>query len=307
MMLHITEQQVIDSLSMEKAIELVDVSFRQLADGTAINHPRRRVVLPTGSILHYMAGGNPQYFGAKVYSSNPKTGAHFQVLLYRSSDGLQVANIEANHLGQIRTGAASGVATRYLARENADSLAVIGTGFQAETQVAAVAAVRKLREVRVWSRKPERREEFARRCEERFGLPVRAAATAREAVESASIVVTATNSKEPVIESAWISPGTHINAMGSNWITRRELPTDLVMDRADLVTVDSIEDAQLESGDLAIPAKERATELRGTELCDVLSGRVAGRTEESQITIFKSNGLAVQDIAVAGYLFERYS
>src|SRR5438045_5045750 len=116
-MLHITRQQVIQVLTMRRALELVELAFRQLADGSAVNHPRRRVILPTGSILHYMAAGNAEYFGIKIYSSNPKTGAHFQFLLYRSSDGLQVANIEANHLGRIRTGAASGVATKYLARE----------------------------------------------------------------------------------------------------------------------------------------------------------------------------------------------
>jgi ornithine cyclodeaminase/alanine dehydrogenase-like protein (mu-crystallin family) len=304
-MLHITEQQVIDRLSMTKAIELVDRSFRQLADGSAINHPRRRLILPNGSLLHYMAAGNPDYFGIKIYSSNPKTGAHFQVLLYRTSDGIQVANIEANQLGQIRTGAASGVATKYLAREDADTLGIIGSGFQAETQIGAIATVRKLREVRVWSRQPERRLQFARRCAEKFGLQVKATETAREAVENAAIVVTATNSKEPVLESAWISPGTHINAMGSNWLTRRELPTDLVMDRADLVTVDSVEDAHLESGDLMIPLGERkGAAFPAIDLCEIIAGRRPGRISSTQITIFKSNGLAAQDIAVAGYIVE---
>lgn len=302
-MRYITEQQVIDTLTMPKAIELVDRSFRQLADGSAINHPRRRVILPTGSILHYMAAGNPDYFGTKVYSSNPKTGAHFTFLLYRSSDGLPLANIDANYLGQIRTGAASGVATRYLAREDADVLGIIGSGFQAETQIAAISNVRKLREVRVWSRKPERREEFARKCAERFGLNVRAASTARDAVEHAGIVVTATGSKDPVLESAWISPGTHINAMGSNWLIKRELPPDLVLEKADLVAVDSVEDAHLESGDLVIPGKP----FRGEELYDYIVGNRPGRTSPDQITIFKSNGLAAQDVAAAGYVFERLS
>jgi ornithine cyclodeaminase/alanine dehydrogenase-like protein (mu-crystallin family) len=305
-MLHITEQQVIDRLSMAKAIELVDRSFRQLADGTAINHPRRRLILPNGSLLHYMAAGNPDYFGIKIYSSNPKTGAHFQVLLYRTSDGIQVANIEANQLGQIRTGAASGVATKYLAREDADTLGIIGSGFQAETQIAAISTIRKLREVRVWSRQAERRQQFAHRCAEKFGLHVNATETAREAVENAAIVVTATNSKEPVLESAWISPGTHINAMGSNWITRRELPTDLMMDRADLVTVDSVEDAHLESGDLMIPLSERkGAAFPAIDLCEIIAGRRPGRISPTQITIFKSNGLAAQDVAVAGYIVEQ--
>ncbi|HVW85715.1 MAG TPA: ornithine cyclodeaminase family protein [Bryobacteraceae bacterium] len=305
-MLPITEKQVIETLSMAKAIELVDQSFRQLADGTAVNHPRRRVILPTGSILHYMAAGNQEWFGLKAYSTNPKSGAHFQFLLYRSADGIPVATIEANHLGQIRTGAASGVATRYLAREDADVLGVIGSGFQAETQVDAICRVRKIREVRVWSRKAEGRAEFARRCAERFRLNVRATETAREAVEGAGIVVTATSSREPVLQSEWIAPGTHINAMGSNWTTRRELPTDLVLDRADLIAVDSVEDAHLESGDLTIALAERpAAAFPGVELGDIIAGRQRGRTSADQVTIFKSNGLAIQDVVCAGYVYEQ--
>lgn len=297
---YITEQQVLDTLTMPKAIDLVDQSFRQLADGTAVNHPRRRVMVPGGgSILHYMAAGNTEYFGIKVYSSNPKTGAHFQFLLYRSADGLPLATIEANHLGQIRTGAASGVATKYLAREDAGVLGIIGSGFQAQTQLAAISLVRNLTEVRVWSRKPERREEFARQCSAKFGLPMRATLTAREAVEGAGIVVTATGSKVPVLEAAWISRGTHINAMGSNWLVKRELPTDLVMDIADVVAVDSVEDAYLESGDLMIPLQERpGAEFRAVEL------QAAHRTSPDQITIFKSNGLAAQDVAAASYVYE---
>jgi alanine dehydrogenase len=207
--------------------------------------------------------------------------------------------VEANHLGQIRTGAASAVGTKYLAREDAHVLGVIGSGFQAETQIAAISHVRQLTEVRVWSRSPERRTEFAATCAAKFGLNVRAAKTAREAVENAGIVVTATNSKDPVLESGWISPGTHINAMGSNWINRRELPTDLVMDFADLVAVDSIEDACLESGDLMIPLQERPdAKFRAVELYS------ARRTAPEQITIFKSNGLAAQDVATASYVYE---
>src|SRR6185312_12206219 len=170
MKLYLSEQDVLASLPMSKAVELVEIAFLQLAEGTTINHPRRRVILPTGSVLHYMAAGTPDYFGLKAYSVNAKTGAHFEVL--------PLATLEANHLGQIRTGAASGVATRFMAREDASIAAVIGSGFQAETQLEAVADVRKLREVRVWSRKEERREAFARRCAEKFGLNVKAGGTA---------------------------------------------------------------------------------------------------------------------------------
>ncbi len=305
-MLYITESQVIETLTMPVALDLVEKSFRQFAEGSARNHPRKRLILPSGSILHYMAGGNPDYFGIKVYSTNPKTGAHFTFLLYRSADGMPLATIEANQLGQIRTGAASGVATKFLARADADVLGVIGSGFQAETQVLAVSEGRKLREVRVWSRKAERRRDFAARCSSRFGLNAKATDTAREAVEGAGIVVTATSSKEPVLESDWISPGTHINAMGSNWTTRRELPTALVLDRNALVSVDSVEDGLTESGDLVIPMSERpGTEFPASEFAEIVAGTRPGRASNDQITIFKSNGLAIQDVAVAGFLYEK--
>lgn len=305
MKLYISETDVLACLPMSRAMELVEHAFRQLADGSAINHPRRRVILPTGSVFHYMAAGTPDYFGLKAYSVNAKTGAHFEVLLYRSSDGLPLATLEANHLGQIRTGAASGVATKYLAREDAGVAAIIGSGFQAQTQLEAVANARKLREVRVWSRKRERREEFARNCAEKFNLNVRATETARECVEGADIITTATSSKEPVFESDWIAPGAHINGTGSNWAQRRELPAALLFERAAIVAVDSVEVAKIESGDLLIPLSEPGRgSFPGVELSEIVAGKRPGRTSAGQITVFKSNGLAVEDIAVAGYICE---
>jgi alanine dehydrogenase len=306
MKLYISEQEVIDGLSMQKAMELVEGGFRQLADGSAVNHPRRRIVLPTGSILHYLAAATPEFFGIKVYSTNPKSGAHFEVLLYRSEDGMPLATIEANHLGQIRTGAASGVATKFMARENAQTAGIVGSGFQAETQLEAIANARKLSDVRVWSRKPARRESFADRCSARLGLNVRAVATAEECVSAADIVVTVTNSIEPVLRSEWIATGTHINAAGSNWPHRRELDSALIMNRGALVAVDSIEVGRIESGDLLIPMKESGvSELPACELADIVAGKRPGRQSADQITIFKSNGLAMEDIAVAGYLYTR--
>ncbi len=305
MKLYLSEDDVLAFLPMSKAVELVEGAFRQLADGSAVNHPRRRVILPTGAVLHYMAGGTPSYFGLKSYSAHAKTGAHFEVLLYRSADGLPLATLEANHLGQIRTGAASGVATKFLAREDAAVAAVIGSGFQAETQLEAIANVRQLKEARVWSRKEEKRTAFARRCAEKLHLNVRAVETAEECVRGADIIVTATASKQPVLESAWVAPGTHINAAGANWAERRELPTDLVLDKAALVAVDSVEVGKIESGDLLIPLKERSgAAFPAVEMADIVAGKQPGRTNADQITIFKSNGLAVEDIAVAGYICE---
>jgi alanine dehydrogenase len=305
MKLYLSEHDVLSILSMPRAIELLDGAFRRLADGTAVNHARRRVVLPTGSVLHYMAAGMPHYFGIKVYSTNPKSGAHFEVLLYRSEDGMPLATLEANHLGQIRTGAASGLATKYMAREDARVAGIIGSGFQAQTQLEAIASARNLTEVRVWSRNPEKREAFARNCSAKFGLDVRATETARACVEAADIVVTATNSREPVIESAWIAPGTHVNGTGSNWADRRELPADLIFGRAAIVAVDSVEGATMESGDLMIPLRDApGTSFPGVELSDIVAGLRPGRVNAAQITVFKSNGLAVEDIAVAGYIYE---
>jgi ornithine cyclodeaminase/alanine dehydrogenase-like protein (mu-crystallin family) len=292
-MRYITESEVLKNLTMPDAIALVERAFRQFAEGLAINHPRRRISLPSGATLHYMAGADPDYFGVKVYSTHPATGAHFEVLLYKSADGLPLATFEANHLGQIRTGAASAVGTKYLARPDAAILAVIGSGFQAETQVRAISHVRTLSEIRVWSRSPEKRADFARR------MNAIATETAREAVEGADIIVTATSAKDPVLETEWISPGAHINAMGSNRPNRRELPGDLVLHRADLVAADSVEDAQIESGDLIIPGALSRT----VEFADIVAGRVPGRTSPGQITVFKSNGLAIQDIAVAAWLY----
>jgi alanine dehydrogenase len=301
--LYLSEEDVLACLPMSKAIELVEQVFHQLADGTALNQPRRRVILPTGAVLHYTAGGTPEYFGLKAYSAHAKTGAHFEVLLYRSADGLPLATLEANHLGQIRTGAATGVATKYLAREDATVAAIIGSGFQAATQLEAVANARKLSEVRVWSRKPERREEFARNSAVKLGLNVRAVETAQACIEGADIVVTATASKVPVFETGWIAPGTHVNGTGSNWAQRRELPAELVYEKAAIVAVDSIEVAKIESGDLLIPLPDYGA-FPGVELSEIVAGKRPGRTGTDQITVFKSNGLAVEDIAVAGYIYE---
>ncbi len=303
--LYLSEEDVLSTLSMRKAVELVEGAFRDLAAGTAVNQPRRRVVLPTGSVLHYMAAGMATYFGIKVYSTNPKSGAHFEVLLYRSEDGMPLATIEANHLGQIRTGAASGVATKYLAREDARIAAIIGSGFQAQTQLEAIATVRNLQEVRVWSRSPEKREAFAQKCASKFGLNVHAAASAQACVEGADIVATATSSRQPVLESSWIKPGAHVNGSGSNWADRRELPGDLIFGKAALVAVDSIEGAKMESGDILIPMKESGIQtFPAVELSEIVAGSRPGRTTADQVTVFKSNGLAIEDVAVAGFLYE---
>jgi alanine dehydrogenase len=300
-MLYFTERDVCEMLSMRAAIDLMQSAFERLAGGEAINQPRRRLILPTGSLLHYMAASDGRYFGAKIYATNARHGAHFLFLLYRAEDAEPLALIEANYLGQIRTGAVSGLATRYMARPDADSLGIIGSGFQARSQLSAMLAVKPFRQVKVWSRDPAKRNAFAAECST-AEVRVEATDTAEQAVRGAGVVVTATNAKDPVIESEWIGPGTHINAMGSNQARRRELPAELIF-RADLIAVDSLEQARMESGDLLLALDEKGwNDPKLVELKTLTAGL---ERRPADITIFKSNGLAVQDVISAGYVYER--
>ncbi len=304
-MLYLTESDVRDLLSVADCISLMQTAFERLAAGQALNHPRRRLILPTSSVLHYMAGSDGDYFGAKIYSSHPKHGAHFLFLLYRAADATPLAILEANYLGQIRTGAVSGLATRYMAREDASTVAIIGSGFQARTQLEAILAVRRISEVRVWSRSADRRIVFAAETSGRWGAPVVAVETAERAVRGAGIIVTATYAKAPVLDDDWVAPGAHINAMGSNQAARREIPAELVH-RAARIAVDSIEQSRMESGDLIMAFEEKDwTGPRLVELHDIVTQRAPGRTTPDEITLFKSNGLAVEDVTAAGFVYER--
>ncbi|HUA84440.1 MAG TPA: ornithine cyclodeaminase family protein [Bryobacteraceae bacterium] len=291
-MLFITEDQVREHLTMPAAVGLMRETFAQLRAGIARNQPRRRLILPTGTVLHSMAGAWGKYLGTKVYSTNPRHGAYFFFLLFDAETALPLAYFEANHLGQIRTGAASGYATSILAAAEADTLAIIGAGFQARTQLAAIREVRELRDVRVWSRNETNRYNFA------VETGTRAVASAEEAVRGAAVVVTATWSKEPVLESQWIAPGTHLNAIGSNQAQRREIPADLIA-RADLIACDSLEVAKIEAGDLL---------LAGVDWSDpriVDLEQVEARPPGDPVTIFKSSGLGVEDVAAAAYVYEK--
>jgi ornithine cyclodeaminase/alanine dehydrogenase-like protein (mu-crystallin family) len=293
-MLYLSEEDVREFLPMREAIGLMRQAFEALAQGGAINQPRRRLILDTGSMLHSMAGAYGNYFGTKFYSANPKYGAYFYFVLYDAQTAQPLAWMEANHLGQIRTGAATGYATDLLANPKADTLGVIGSGFQARTQVDAIRAVRPIQTVRVWSRNEEKRSKFAEEVSA-GGVSAQAVATAEEAVRGAEIVVTATNSTEPVIEDAWIAPGTMINAMGSNVAKRRELPGELVR-RAAVVAVDSLEQAKVEAGDLILADSwANVQELQN----------LGPHFNPTQITIFKSLGIGVEDVAAGAFVYEQ--
>ena len=302
-MLLFTEQDVRSLLPMAEAVPLMRRVFEDLGNGKAQNHARRRLILPTGSVLHSLAGAFGGYFGTKVYSSNPRHGAYFHLLLFSAEDARPLALMAANYLGQIRTGAASGFATALLAKPDAATLAVIGSGFQARSQLEAMLVARPFRSVRVWSRSAEKRDRFVAECSAAFGIPIEPAGTAEQAVRGAEVIVTATTSREPVLEADWVSPRALVNAVGSNQAKRRELPAALI-ERAGLIAVDSIEQARVESGDLILALDEAGWKSpKLTELAELAVGR---RTYDGDAPIiFKSNGLGVEDIAAAGFVYER--
>jgi len=305
MPLVLNEAEVKSILTMPMALDALDASFQRLADGTAILHPRRRLHVPKRSYLHYMAAadGASGYLGMKVYTSS-KGGLRFVVLLFQADSGDLLALIEADYLGQVRTGAASGIATRLLARADAKTVGMAGTGLQARTQLEAIAYVRKIESVRAYSRKEEHREDFARTMSAQLGIRVTPVATAEEAIRGTDIVVAATTASQPVIEGKWLAPGVHINAIGANFAEKTELDAAAVL-RADRIVADSIEQSREEAGDLiqAFGGDEsRWDEVE--ELANIVAGKAPGRTSGTQVTLFKSNGIATEDISVAGRIFE---
>lgn len=305
MPLLLTEADVRSLLTMELAIEAVEESFRRLADGTVLLQPRHRLNVPGKSYLHYMAAADSAagYMGMKIYTTS-RQGLRFLVPLFDAQSGDSLALIEADYLGQIRTGAASGVATKFLARRDASTIGIIGTGSQAQTQLEAIAAVRKIKEIRAYGRDLARRENFAAEMSSRLKTRVIAADSTERAVRDAEIIVTATTSTQPVLQGKWLAPGTHINAIGANFPQKRELDDEAVR-RCDLIAVDSREQSKMEAGDLIDTLHDDDSGWgRVLELSGIVARKVKGRTGADDITLFKSSGIASEDIAVAGRIYE---
>jgi ornithine cyclodeaminase/alanine dehydrogenase-like protein (mu-crystallin family) len=237
------------------------------------------------------------YAGAKVYSGF-RSGARFVVLLFSTTSPELVAVIDADKLGQLRTGAASGVAAKYLARSGASSLGVIGCGWQAETQVACIrAAVPGIERVVAYCRTEARLREF---CERNGAEP----GESHRDPAQCDVVVTVTGSPDPVLRGEWLNPGTLVCAVGANDGKRRELDT-AVLERASFVCCDSLEDARLESADLIEPVEGGTLDwLEVHELQEVVAGEIPGRQSDDDIVVFKSNGLAAWDIAAAARVVE---
>ena len=306
MTLHINEAELRAVLTLPQALEAVEEISRKQSTGEVVVHPRRRFELPGGGFFHYMAAADYSagYVAMKQYTY-VRGKLQFLVPLYEMATGDLLAQIEADYMGQLRTGAASGVATKYLARKDSRIAAIIGTGGQARTQLEAVALVRKLESARAYGRDSVKRQKFCTEMSERIGIPVHPCSSAAEAVRGADIISTATTASQPVVRGADLSPGVHINAIGANHAHKRELDDEAVAS-ADVIVVDSVEQSRQEAGDLIIA-------FHGDEICwtgvkklsEIVAGKASGRTSDSEVTLFKSNGIASWDLAVAMHVYAK--
>lgn len=302
-MLFLSESDVRRLFSLEDALTAVEEVTILQREGKVLNHPRQRLRMPNG-FFHSMMAAIPDWnvFGGKVYTTF-QGRTEFFVYLYSAEDGALLSVMQGNTLGQRRTGAASAIATKCLSRENTTVLGLIGSGFQAETQLEAICAMRPVRSVLVYSRSQERCNRFVDKMKTVVGAEVLRAESAEEAVRESDIVATATNSREPVLLGKWLHEGQHLNATGGNMLVRRELDEDAVS-RCDVLVVDSIEQARIECGEfLPLLDKGRLHWDRVHELHEALAGKF--RSSEKQITLFKSHGIAAWDVASARIVFQK--
>lgn len=309
MPLLIDEACIKNLITMDDALAAVEEVFHAQGSeaGNVTNVPRVRVpvkggiVRITAAVLSYRG-----YYGVKISSTavfGRDAGRMF--CLYRESDGALVAIVQVFAMGALRTGAASGVATKYLANENAAVLGVLGSGRQARTQVEAVCKVRPIREVRVFSPNKAHREAFCVDFKKYNKIKCLPVDSAEAAVRGADVIVSATTSETPVVLGQWLKPGAHINAIGANYVHRRELDRDAVC-AAKFICADDTEQVRYEASDLVEPVN--AGLLRWEQvhpLAQVVAGRVKGRTSREDITIFKSLGVAIEDVALAVRVYER--
>jgi ornithine cyclodeaminase/alanine dehydrogenase-like protein (mu-crystallin family) len=307
MTLFLSEKEVVQLLPMGECIQALDEAFAHAGAGQTELRPRSRIRMPKG-FFHFMAAADAGHrvFGYKAYPSfsGPK-GSKSIVNLFDFDTGELLACMEGGRLGQIRTGAASGLATRYMAREGAASVGIIGSGFQARTQLEAVCAVRTISQARVFSRRQERREEFAAKMSQQLGLEVVAVDSAAACVDGIEIVVAVTSARDPVLEGEWLAPGAHVNAAGGNHWMRREVD-EAVVTRSGIIVVDDLEQAKSECGDLIWPeARGRFRWDQAHELQDVVAGRVKGRPSQDAVTLFESQGVALEDLAAAQLVYRK--
>jgi ornithine cyclodeaminase/alanine dehydrogenase-like protein (mu-crystallin family) len=310
----VSQSEVTRMLPMPECIEAMAEALMAVGRGEVVLPLRQVVPLPhhLGALASMpVYAESPRGMAVKVIAVFPGNhGTAFDshqgaVLLFEGEHGSLQAILDASEVTAIRTAAVSGVATRLLAREDAGDLSILGSGVQARTHLAAMLAVRRIHRVRVWSPTPEKRERFAEREGRRHGITVEAVASAQEAVAEADLICTTTSSREPVLKGEWLAPGAHVNAVGSSIRSARELDTGAVM-RSRLF-VDRRESTLAEAGDFLFPKAEGAIgddHIRG-EIGEILLGRLRGRESDEEITLFKSLGIAVEDLAAAQLVYAR--
>lgn len=305
MVVYLDDDTVAAQLSVAEAQECVERAFLMLARGEATNAPRRRATAGD-STLNVMWAIAPavELMGVKAYPvvrADTTQGAVLSLLVYSTVTGELLAMLKADRLGQIRTGAATAVASRALARPDSEVLALFGAGFQAETQLRALAhALPSLRSVRVVGRDAGRLDSFIERMRRELPLEI-VGDSAEPAVREADVIVTATGSADPVFRGEWVRPGTHVNAVGSNSPLKREVDA-ILLDRASVVVTDDREVAGLDCGDLLLNGWDPAAV---PTLGAVLTGSVPGRQGADEITLFESQGLAIQDVVCAALVLSR--
>jgi ornithine cyclodeaminase/alanine dehydrogenase-like protein (mu-crystallin family) len=302
--LYLTEAEVGRLVTMDNALDAVAAAFRKIGCDEAENIPRRRC--QTDQVMLHVLPASAKTLGALGYKAytTTKKGARFFVTLFDSKSGEMTALIEADLLGQFRTGAASGIATKKLARTDAATVGCIGSGKQARTQLLAVCKVRKIKQAKVYSPDPDRCRNFAAALSAETGVEVVPVSNPEAAVAGQDIVITATSAREPVLQGAWLAEGCHVNLIGSNFLAKTEADVD-VFRRAALVTVDSKEQARLEAGDFVAALGAGVLQWSDViEFAPLLVGRYPGREDPKAITVFKSLGLGIEDVALAAKLLE---
>lgn len=302
----LNEDEVRRLLTMDLALEAVEQGLRKMALDEAHNINRARVVTDH-AMLHLMgaAAKSLGVMGTKAYSTSRKGPAQFLVTLFDGKTGAVLALIQADYLGQARTGAASGIATKHMARADAAELGVFGSGKQARTQVMAISKVRKLRRVSVYSPNEERRKAFAEEMSRACEVEVVPVSRPEQAAQDKDIIVTATTSREPVLHGAWVPQGCHVNAIGSNFLGKAEIDVEVVRRSADVV-VDSKDQARLEAGDFQQAIEDGALHWADVrELGQVIVGRYPVRKQPQDVTLFKSLGIAIEDVVTASKLYQK--
>jgi len=302
--IYLSESDVGRLVTIKDAMAALEALFATWGQPSTTNLPRQRAPLPGGAFnLMGAAYGAKGVHGLKAYAG--VKGAQFHALLYSSLDASLKAVIEADLFGQMRTGAASGIATRLLANAHARTLGVIGTGKQSRMQVAAVCTVRPIRQVRVFSRTAEHREAYARSLQSELGVEVVPASTAQACVAEADVVVTITKSAKPVCRAEWLAEGAHVNVAGANSDARREVDAETVL-RAAVKVTDHVAQAKEEAAEFrALVAAGKLEWSAIRELGELVTGKAKGRTSPSELTLFKSLGIALEDVAFAELVYER--